>query len=438
MFFWFSSNNTFSENNVANNREGIQLHESSNNIISGNNITNNGESGGIWPEPGSSHNVIYHNNFINSWNAFSGGSPNTWDNGYPSGGNYWSDYSGADQKSGPYQNVTGSDGIGDTPYIIGSNNVDRYPLMNPYSSLALAVSVSPSSATLDIGQSKSFTSSASGGSLPYKYQWCLNGVAISGANNSIWTFTPPSVGSYTVHLNVTDAMGVTATSNNVTVKVNAGLSVSILPTNVTTDAGQSKTFTATVSGGTASYYYQWYLNGLAVGTNSSTWIFSSANLGTYSVYLNVTDSAGITAKSNVAQVTVYPPLSVTIVPLSASIYLGQSVQFSSTATGGSLPYTQRWYLDGTVVYGANSTDWSFTPTQKGTYYVWTHITDNSGTACNSAYAQVTVTEKPTQPSVGGVSRSVNTFCLSASWLSIISLLAGVVLLKVFIARKRRR
>jgi hypothetical protein len=52
-----------------------------------------------------------------------------WSDGYPSGGNYWSDYTGKDLKSGPYQNVTGSDGIGDTPYIIDAANIDPYPIV---------------------------------------------------------------------------------------------------------------------------------------------------------------------------------------------------------------------------------------------------------------------------------------------------------------------
>jgi hypothetical protein len=46
-----------------------------------------------------------------------------WDNGYPSGGNYWSDYHGTDGNN---------DSIGDTAYTIDSNNQDRYPLMMPY------------------------------------------------------------------------------------------------------------------------------------------------------------------------------------------------------------------------------------------------------------------------------------------------------------------
>jgi hypothetical protein len=52
-----------------------------------------------------------------------------WDNGYPDGGNYWSDYTGTDVYSGAGQNMPGSDGIGDTPYVIDAHNRDNYPLM---------------------------------------------------------------------------------------------------------------------------------------------------------------------------------------------------------------------------------------------------------------------------------------------------------------------
>jgi hypothetical protein len=34
--------------------------------------------------------------------------------------------------SGPCQNETGRDGIGDTPYVIDADNRDNYPLMPPY------------------------------------------------------------------------------------------------------------------------------------------------------------------------------------------------------------------------------------------------------------------------------------------------------------------
>ena len=78
-------------------------------------------------------NLIYHNNFTDNTQNANDKYANTWDNGYPSGGNYWDDYSGVDDYSGPGQNIPGSDGIGDTPYNIpGGSNQDNYPLMEAW------------------------------------------------------------------------------------------------------------------------------------------------------------------------------------------------------------------------------------------------------------------------------------------------------------------
>jgi len=128
---WDSLNNTVYENNVTSNSYGICLGYSSNNTVCGNNIMNNGA--GIDLDSSSNNNTVYHNDFSdNSQQVYRpGGLGNIWDFGYPSGGNYWSDYSGTDQFRGIYQNETGSDGIGDTPkpLFINSSQVDRYPLM---------------------------------------------------------------------------------------------------------------------------------------------------------------------------------------------------------------------------------------------------------------------------------------------------------------------
>jgi len=131
-----SSNNNISENNVTNNGwTGIDLAYSSNdNDIYGNHVANN-RNGGISLSE-SSNNSIYHNSFVNNaYQVYTYDSVNVWDDGYPSGGNYWSDYAGVDEKKGPNQNLPGSDGIGDTPYVIDDENQDRYPLMHPLSPL---------------------------------------------------------------------------------------------------------------------------------------------------------------------------------------------------------------------------------------------------------------------------------------------------------------
>jgi len=106
------------------------LYSSANNTMCVNNITANNYIGLYLFN--SSDNRLYHNNFIDNINqAYSESSANVWDDGYPSGGNYWSDYTGVDAKSGPNQDLPGSDGIGDTPYVIDAHNQDNYPFMEP-------------------------------------------------------------------------------------------------------------------------------------------------------------------------------------------------------------------------------------------------------------------------------------------------------------------
>jgi len=126
-----SSNNTLTNNTCENNGwDGTSLYRSSNNTISNNNLKNNGT--GIYVYSNSNHNLVYQNNLINNERqAYDTSGTNTWDNGYPSGGNYWSDYTGVDENRGENQDIPGPDGIGDTPYgILGDNNQDRYPMMN--------------------------------------------------------------------------------------------------------------------------------------------------------------------------------------------------------------------------------------------------------------------------------------------------------------------
>ena len=129
-----SNNNTVYGNTASSNGRGIYLWSSSNNTVYGNTASSNNEAG-IWLQS-SSNNALFHNNFIdNTQQVYV--SPdsldNVWDDGYPSGGNYWSDYPDVDLLGGPYQNETGSDGIGDTAHILDAKNTDNYPLMGMFS-----------------------------------------------------------------------------------------------------------------------------------------------------------------------------------------------------------------------------------------------------------------------------------------------------------------
>ena len=113
-------------------RYGIYLTGATNSAVAGNSVVKNGYGMRLYS---SSDNLIFHNNFIENanYNANDDGNSNSWDNGYPSAGNYWSDHDGADDFKGPGQNQSGNDGIIDTTYPIpGGSSVDRYPLMHPW------------------------------------------------------------------------------------------------------------------------------------------------------------------------------------------------------------------------------------------------------------------------------------------------------------------
>ena len=123
--------NTVHYNDISNNGDGVILDSSSNNnTIRGNTVSDNGY--GIYLES-SSNNSIYHNNMITNTNQAydDSNNGNKWDDGYPSGGNFWSDYDGIDLNGTALQNAPPPDGIGDTPYYIDFDSQDDYPLMNP-------------------------------------------------------------------------------------------------------------------------------------------------------------------------------------------------------------------------------------------------------------------------------------------------------------------
>jgi outer membrane protein assembly factor BamB len=111
--------------------------------------------------------------------------------------------------------VLSSPAVSDGAVFIGSNDGNIYAFGQP----RFSVKVSSSSSALDVGSSQFFDSSVAGGVSPYAYQWYINGVPVSGADNPAWTFTPSSAGSYVVSLEVTDASDAVSTSNIIIVSV---------------------------------------------------------------------------------------------------------------------------------------------------------------------------------------------------------------------------
>jgi parallel beta-helix repeat protein len=211
-----SNTNSISANNITNNNNGIFLFSSSQNTINGNNMTNS-NIGIVFSA--SSTNMIYNNYFVSNTkqvydshmdDASVTPSVNYWNFAYPQGGNYWDDYTGVDVKSGSNQDQSGSDGLGDTPYIIYENNKDDYPLM-PYGSPPAISIVSPENKTYTVNQvSLTFTVSKPTSWIGYSLDGQAN---ITIAGNT--TLTGLSDGSHRLIVYAKDRDEKTGTSGTI-------------------------------------------------------------------------------------------------------------------------------------------------------------------------------------------------------------------------------
>jgi parallel beta-helix repeat protein len=209
-----SFNNTIFGNNLTNNYHGIWLSSSSGNWIVENNIANN-ELLGI-ELASSSSNTFYHNNIVNNPTPVrvDTDTPNEsiciWDDGYPSGGNYWHDYTDVDEYTGPNQDQLGSDDIWDKPYVLDENNKDRYPSVKPYGEIPdITDKIKPTAnagpnQTVKVGTSVYFDASESTGNI-VRYEWDFgDGTRGTGF---VCSHTYTELGTYTVTLTVKKATG---------------------------------------------------------------------------------------------------------------------------------------------------------------------------------------------------------------------------------------
>lgn len=143
-------------NDISNNHDGILLISGSkDSVLTSNYISGNSDMGigientttnttitrnflasnwlgvGVW---GSENNSIHHNAFLTNVNqAFDNTSSNRWNDSYPSGGNYWSDWSPVCQDlfNGaitPQTGGGGPDNVCDLQYDLIFNTADYYPL----------------------------------------------------------------------------------------------------------------------------------------------------------------------------------------------------------------------------------------------------------------------------------------------------------------------
>lgn len=217
------NSNVITGNQVLNDAVGMYFDNTQHNLIINNNIVDNASqdglgSCGIWFW-GASNNTIYHNNFMDNIpygtqasNGDLGGIPytpnsvNVWDDGFPAGGNYWGIPAGKE---------IGNTGISDSPNVLDSLNIDRYPLIEPFNSSFLAnyeqeVAPPKVSVASPLNETYSTTNVSLAFSINKPFNWA--GYSLDGQQNVTLngnsTILNRTYGSHSMTVYVNDTFGI--------------------------------------------------------------------------------------------------------------------------------------------------------------------------------------------------------------------------------------
>jgi hypothetical protein len=249
--------------------------------------------------------------------------------------------------------------------------------------IAPAISGLPGSLSVNYGDAFVLSPVVTG-TYPYTVKWYKNGTEIAGSNSAYFVkygATAADSGSYS--MTASNSAG-TATSSTVVVTVSAVIPPSITQQPLAQEVVKGYDVGFSVSAtGSSPLYFQWYKNGQAIPSATSSYYSMYAvtvgNAGSYSV--RVTNDGGV-ATSNSVDLVVLPAV------LPQFTYWTSQVSISTNSyfyiyggITGTLPMTYQWYKDGVAISGAtysNYSGYATSPNDAGVYHL--QVTNEAGLA----------------------------------------------------------
>ena len=341
--------------------------------------------------------------------------------------------------------VKNSDGTGEV-----SSTAPAYTV-SPATVPAIVVnSLAPSAASpATAGASVSWTASATGGSGTYQYQFSRMGPDTSGAfvvaqgwgSSSSWNWATTSsmAGTNTIMVSVRNSDGSGTVTKSVTYAISQVVTAivigSISPSVPTPDTvGAQVTWTASATGGSGTYQYQFSRTGpdtggtavvaQAWGTSKTwNWTPTSSMVGSNTITVGVRNSDGTgqvtsTAPAYTVSSVVNPAIVVnSLVPSAASpATAGASVSWTASATGGSGTYQYQFSRTGPDTSGSyvvaqgwggsSSWNWATTSSMAGTNTVMVSVRNSDGSGTVTKSVTYSIAQVVTAIVIGSMSPSM--------------------------------
>ena len=188
---------------------------------------------------------------------------------------------------------------------------------------------------------------------PTAYSQAVNAVAGQSQVKFKWNYT----GTWAYYWGIDD-INITGTCTAVAASV--AIAASLNPV----CAGSGVTFTATPTNGGTTPAYQWKMNGVNAGTNSTTYSYTPANSDAITCVLtsNASCVTGSPATSNTITMTVNPllPAGISIAASANPVESGLPVTITATATNGGSSPSYQWLVNGSNT-GTNISTFTYIP-----------------------------------------------------------------------------
>ncbi len=190
--------------------------------------------------------------------------------------------------------------------------------------------------TICVGTPVTFTARTTGGGISPQYEWTVNGTP-TGSTNASYTDYAPADGDQISCMLTSNAACVAdpvAASNILSLTVTkVGSSVGIVASANSICSDSAVTFTATPVNGGNSPFYQWLINGQAIGDSTSLFRSKDLNDGDMiSVVMTSDEACTAPTSSNIITMTVYETPAISLTP-DTVIKAHSSIRLSPVVTG---------------------------------------------------------------------------------------------------------